>query len=1054
MPRCARSIWMLLLPCFVLAVTSSLHAADESRPLRVCLVSGSEEYKSDETLPILQDFLERHYDVECSRAFATSTKDLPGLEALDDCDVMVLFTRRLELSGDQLERFKKYCQGNKPIVGIRTASHAIQSYLEFDREILGGNYKGHYGNELKTHIADGVQDSPLLAGFKPFVSDGSLYRNTGLAEDCLVLMTGSIPDHTEPITWTRERDGRRVFYTSLGHPHDFRHRGFLQLLANGIHWAAQHELQPRQHTALPQPANGEVRPLAGLGERADVYFDTHGIPHLYARSWTDAARALGYVHASDRLWQMDVLRRRASGTLAEILGPGALGSDIMMRQLGLRRTSQATLDQLQAGDADLAAKVGRDAAEQFLAELNAYAAGVNARIQELGTEGLPVYFKMLGYEPAPWSPVDTLVFSKYMAWDQSGTDSDLWFGMMSEKLGPEVVAELWPLDRPYEIATVDVPKGGDEESASTRELLRVPSGTSDLFRAAERHLAAAGSLLRAPSFGSNNWAVDGTKTASGKPIMANDPHLGFILPSLWYTCHVSVAGRNVAGVTFPGGPTVIIGHNDRITWGVTNMQADAVDYFIETLDKSDPQKYKHRGEWKTVHQRVEEIPIRGQEPHKLVIESTVHGPIVSRDDATGTAITMCWTGLQPTTESVALWKVNRAEYLGEFLDALKLLSAPAMNVIYSDVDGNIAIHPCGDLPLKKYGAGRVPMDGASGENDWGEMIPRDELPLAVNPREHFLGSANGRPASVNYPHYLGWMWDPSYRTRRIHELLEGADDLTLEKMQAIQTDAYDKAAECFLPSLLNSLDMSEVASDAVSKRAVDELRGWDYVADRESLAPAIWLRWFDHYRSAVWNDEWESRGIVQPGGSWGFTGDNRREPVLEVLEKLTREEPDSIWFDDRRTPEREGRDEIAKASFRTAIDSLRQQFGDDVAAWQWGKLNTLRVRSLAEQERLARDGGPIVGTAFTVNPGGDIGPVGGGASWRMLVDLASPVRGVGAYPGGQHEDPSSPQYDDQIKVWAAGEFLPLGAVGDPARLPDEAKQRVWVLAPDSAPRSP
>jgi penicillin amidase len=341
----------------------------------------------------------------------------------------------------------------------------------------------------------------------------------------------------------------------------------------------------------------------------------------------------------------------------------------------------------------------------------------------------------------------------------------------------------------------------------------------------------------------------------------------------------------------------------------------------------------------------------------------------------------------------------------------------------------------------------VPLDGASGDHDWAGMIPHDELPLSVNPQEHFVASANGRPASAGYPHYLGWMWDPSYRTRRIHEMLAQADDLTFDDMRAIQTDAYDKAAECFLPTLLSSLDKSEIGTDAVSKRAFEELQAWNYVADREALAPAIWLRWFDHYRAAVWVDEWETRGIQQPGGSWGFSGDNRREPVLEVLEKITRDEPDSVWFDDRRTPEREGRDQIAQASFRSALDSLQTQFGADPTTWQWKKMNTLHVRSLAGQEELARDGGPIVGTQFTVNPGGDIGPVGGGASWRMLVDLTSPIRGIGAYPGGQSEDPASKHYDDQIAIWASGDYRAFHAAGTPDHLPPVAKTRTLVLSP-------
>jgi type 1 glutamine amidotransferase len=347
MTRLARARYLLgsFVTLFALVAVTHPTLGDELPALRVCLVSGSAEYKSDETLPILEEFLERKYKVECSRAFATSVDNLPGLEALDSCDVMVLFTRRLELEGEQLERIKKYCQSGKPVVGVRTASHAIQSWLDLDREVLGGNYKGHYANEWKTtvEIVRGAEDSPLLRGFKPFVSDGSLYLNTGLAENCQVLMTGTIPEHTEPITWTREHNEGRVFYTSLGHPHDFRHESFLQLLANGVHWAARRQPAVMVARALPRPTEGDARQLEVLDGRVDVYFDQQDVPHIYAGSWNDAARALGYVHASERLWEMDMLRRRASGTLAEILGPGVLESDTFMRQLGLRRSAQAFL---------------------------------------------------------------------------------------------------------------------------------------------------------------------------------------------------------------------------------------------------------------------------------------------------------------------------------------------------------------------------------------------------------------------------------------------------------------------------------------------------------------------------------------------------------------------------------------------------------------------------------------------------------------------------------------------------------------------------------------
>jgi penicillin amidase len=336
--------------------------------------------------------------------------------------------------------------------------------------------------------------------------------------------------------------------------------------------------------------------------------------------------------------------------------------------------------------------------------------------------------------------------------------------------------------------------------------------------------------------------------------------------------------------------------------------------------------------------------------------------------------------------------------------------------------------------------------GARGDDDWTAMIPRDELPLAVNPPEHFVASANNRPAPLGYPHYLGFMWDPSYRKRRIDDLLTTAIDLTVESMQAIQLDAHDKAAECFLPPLLGALPKT-TGDDPLLARATEELRDWDYVADIDAVGPLIWLRWLDEYRAAVWGDEWPRLGVEQPGGSWGYNGMNRREPMLEVLEYLTREFPQSAWFDDRATPQRESRDDIARRSFAAAVAKLRAQFGEDIAAWRWGQINKLRIGSLSGQAELTREGGPVVGTSHTLNPGSNGGSVGSGASYRLIVDFGMPDRSVGIFPGGQNESPTSEHYADQIPGWAGGKYLPLLAVADPSQLPEPVRARRTVFRP-------
>ena len=390
--------------------------------------------------------------------------------------------------------------------------------------------------------------------------------------------------------------------------------------------------------------------------------------------------------------------------------------------------------------------------------------------------------------------------------------------------------------------------------------------------------------------------------------------------------------------------------------------------------------------------------------------------------------------------------MNRAASLKEFLAALDKLEVPALNVCYADVEGNIAMHPCGRLPLRLPGQGRIPMDGASGDNDWKGWIPRNELPLEVNPARHFVASANNRPTPVGYPHYVGWMWDASYRIRRIHELLHAAHAMTTKTMAAIQYDAYDKGAERFVPVLAAACYKSS-PNGKFERDALDVLAKWNFVADTEAIAPVIWMRWLECYREAVWQKKLKARGIPEKGGNWGFSDMNHRDPAIEVLEYLTREQPHSPWFDNPKTSEHEDRDVVLVRSFVKAVASLRKQFGDDFERWRWKYINRLQIPSLLGEKDLARSGGPVPGTGYTVNPGSDIGPVTGGASWRMIVDFGDVAQSVGVYPGGQSEDPASSLYSDQMSFWEKGQYLPLHVVNDPAKLPKGSVARSIVFEP-------
>lgn len=764
------------------------------------------------------------------------------------------------------------------------------------------------------------------------------------------------------------------------------------------------QLLPPRSRAAETPQRFELH-LPGLGAPAEVYRDHSGIPHVYAKSTEDAYFALGYLHATDRLFQMDLFRRRASGTLAEIFGKPALEEDLFVRQLGLRRGVET---------------VWRDPRfeTKLKMEIVGYCAGVNARLRELEARGFPEPFRNLGFTPAAWTPVDALVFLKYMAWDQSGTDTDVWMGMLVQKLGVDTVNELFPLDRPYEIPTVVAVS--DRRPAAASGDARFPAGYADAAR--ELHARFVSGRFGSPfSFGSNNWAIDGKKSATGKPILANDPHLGFSLPSIWYAAHLVAPGLNVMGVTFAGSPFVIIGHNERIAWGFTNLQADAVDYFIEKMDAQHPHQYFYKGAWRDTERRAEEVKVRGERPVQLEIESTVHGPLVTQH---GVRLALAWTGLGPTLESMAIAHFSTASNLRDFREALRDLKVPALNVVYADADGNIAIAPHGALPIRKRGQGRWPVDGSSGEFDWAGTIPDEQLPWALNPPQHYVASANGRPAGVGYPHYLGWMWDASYRTRRIHELLSRHERITVEQMQRFQMDTHDVAAEVFVPVLVAAYDRTPFG-DATVKAAIEELRHWNYDATPDSAATTIWWAWFKRYPEAVWEDNLDAAGVEHWPGSWGYSGTNGRFPAVEVLEYLTRQNPLSMWFDDVLTPQVETRDDIIASSFVAAIAQLAKERGPDIRDWKWAKTNVLRLHSLLQKPELDRGGMVVRGDGFTLCPGGEGSEVSGGASWRMVVDLGNPAHSFGVYPGGQSDDPMSPHYDDQVKPWAEGNYLPL-----------------------------
>jgi penicillin amidase len=393
--------------------------------------------------------------------------------------------------------------------------------------------------------------------------------------------------------------------------------------------------------------------------------------------------------------------------------------------------------------------------------------------------------------------------------------------------------------------------------------------------------------------------------------------------------------------------------------------------------------------------------------------------------------------------------MGKAKSLKEFIAALEMVQVPGICICYADAEGNILMRPTGSYPVRAKGAGRIPMEGATGEHDWKERIPQSQMPMSVNPNSHFLASANNVPTAPNFPLYLGWMWDASYRKRRINALLSPAEKLDVASISKVQLDAHDLAAERFVPVLVQAL-RERPSSDATVQEALRILQAWNFDCTPDSVAPSIWVKWFPLYRDAVWKDEWQSRGIQLPEGSWGFSGTNRREPELEVLEQLTREQPDSVWFDDRTTPEKEDRNAILVRSFLSAVEQLKKERGADVAKWRWGDVNYLKLDSLFGQSLLSRKGAPVTGSPFTVNPGGGGGGVTSGASWRMIVDFGKPADSIGVYPGGQTENPLSPHYADLMPLWQKGNYAPLQALAPAETVAGGAGAKKTTFVPAKA----
>ncbi|HEX4348435.1 MAG TPA: penicillin acylase family protein, partial [Vicinamibacterales bacterium] len=584
--------------------------------------------------------------------------------------------------------------------------------------------------------------------------------------------------------------------------------------------------------------------VSGLSANVDIIRDADAIPHIFAATKADAFFGLGYAHAQDRLWQMEFQRRIGNGRLSEIFGDATLPEDRFLRTVGFGRAAKSAWDHLPA-DAQ--------------AQINAYVAGVNAFISSHHGSALPPEFSLLRFEPEAWKGEDVIVWVKMMAWDLSANYSlELMRHDIEAKVGTEKMAALLP---PYPENGLNIVEEGSSAGRDSRPAIPAvvqgfsPAGDDNWSSLFANGLGSPGSAVhdylagaRIEALGSNNWVVDGTLTASGKPLLANDPHLATHMPSLWYLAHLTAGDFDVIGATLPGTPAVAIGRNSHIAWGETNVAADVEDLFIEKLS-ADGSTAEFAGAQEPVRHIAETIAVKGGSPVTLDVRITRHGPLVSDAINANTAasktgpnapirepLAFRWTALDDEDRTiVAFLHLNEAKNWDEFTGALRDFVVPSQNFVYADDGGHIGYYAPGHIPIRAQGDGSKPAEGWTGTNEWTGWIPFDELPHTFDPPAHFIVTANNRPEPPTYRHFVAAEYPTPYRAERIRDLLQQRTKITVEDFHAIQADTFSLHAKELLPVLLAHAH----PSDAADKTAVDLLTSWDLDASAASAPAAV-----------------------------------------------------------------------------------------------------------------------------------------------------------------------------------------------------------------------
>ena len=733
--------------------------------------------------------------------------------------------------------------------------------------------------------------------------------------------------------------------------------------------------------------------IKGAIDKIEIVFDDRMIPHIFASNDHDLYLAQGYVTAMHRLWQMDFQTRFAAGRISEVVvSDAARESDRYQRRMGMVFGAENSLKGMMA---DPKSK------EMLLA----YTEGINAYIKTLSKAKYPIEYKILDFKPEAWTPLKCALLLKQMSAILAMGSDEFYMTNILKKFGPEVTKNLFP-DYPFKEDPI-IPVGTQWDFTP----LSIPKTPESFNEALTGNVRTKEKI---EGIGSNNWALSGSKTASGFPILANDPHLELTLPSIWYQVQLHAPGVNVYGVSLPGAPGVVIGFNQKIAWGVTNVAADVLDFYQIKFKDSTHNEYWYNNKWNKTTKRIETIKIRGSKDVIDTVYYTHHGPVVylqkpnfskAKNVPIGDAVR--WIAHDSSNDLMTFYFLNRGKNYSDYRKALTYFTAPAQNFVFASVDNDIAITPNGKFPLKWKDQGKFILDGTDPAYDWQGWIPAAQNPTVKNPPRGFVSSANQSSTDPTYPYYINWEFTSYERGKRINDRLAAMSKVTKDSIRLMQSDNYSILAQNLIPLLSPLLKTEQL--NATQKEAFNYVTKWNKRYDADQIGASIFEIWSKRLLSNIWADEFEVKDIPM------------RFPSRDRTIQMIAHEPNAVWYDNVKTPQKETLSDNVNDAFKFACDSLERRFGPINKDWNWANVKQSHVPHLAKIPGFGSETLQIGGSKSAINALSDTH----GPSWRMVIELGKTPKGHGVYPGGQSGNPGSKFYDNMLDTWAKGELYDL-----------------------------